>query len=42
MKQALGSNGALVVEYQNYEMNEKDGIQPRATGVLIGLQFSLF
>jgi outer membrane protein with beta-barrel domain len=41
-KLALGSNGAIVVEYQNYDMKEKEGIQPRATGVLIGLQFSLF
>jgi hypothetical protein len=41
-KLALGSRGAVVVEYQNYDLKEKEGIQPRATGVLIGLQFSLF
>ena len=32
----------LVVEYQNYDLKEKEGIQPRATGVLIGLQLTLF
>jgi opacity protein-like surface antigen len=42
MKQALGSRGAVVVEYQNYDFKEKEGLEPRATGVLIGLQFSLF
>jgi hypothetical protein len=41
-KLALGSNGAIVVEYQNYDLKEKEGIQPRATGVLIGLQLTLF
>jgi len=40
MKQAVGRNGAVFVEFQNYDFNEKDGLQPAANGVLLGLQFS--
>jgi len=27
------------VEYQNYDMKEKDGIKPEATGVPLGVQY---
>ena len=39
MKQAVTKNVSLLVEYQNYDMKEKDGIKPEATGVLVGVQY---
>ena len=40
MKQAVGSHGAVFVEFQNYDFKEKDGLTPAANGVLLGIQFS--
>jgi OOP family OmpA-OmpF porin len=40
MKQAVGGYGAVFVEFQNYDFDEKDGLKPAANGVLLGLQFS--
>jgi opacity protein-like surface antigen len=40
MKGAVAKNLALVVEYQNYDMNEKEGIKPDAVGVLLGAQYT--
>lgn len=40
MKGAVAKNLALVVEYQNYDMKEKEGIKPDAVGLLLGAQFT--
>jgi opacity protein-like surface antigen len=40
MKGAVAKNLALVVEYQNYDMKEKEGIKPEAVGLLLGAQFT--
>jgi opacity protein-like surface antigen len=40
MKGAVAKNLALVVEYQNYDMHEKEGIKPDAVGVLLGAQYT--
>jgi opacity protein-like surface antigen len=40
MKGAVAKNLALVVEYQNYDMKEKEGIKPDAVGVLLGAQYT--
>ena len=40
-KQEVARHAAVLVEFQNYVMKEKDGLKPESTGVLIGLQFSL-
>jgi len=41
MKQEVARHAALLVEFQNYVMKEKDGLKPESTGVLLGFQFSL-
>jgi opacity protein-like surface antigen len=40
MKGAVAKNLALVVEYQNYDMKEKEGVKPDAVGVLVGAQYT--
>jgi opacity protein-like surface antigen len=40
MKGAVAPNLALVVEYQNYVLKEKDGVKPDAVGVLLGAQYT--
>jgi opacity protein-like surface antigen len=40
MKGAVAKNASVLVEYQNYDMKEKDGVKPEATGVLLGVQYS--
>lgn len=40
MKGAVAKNLALVVEYQNYDMKEKEGVKPDAVGVLLGAQYT--
>jgi opacity protein-like surface antigen len=42
MKGAVTKNLALVVEYQNYDLKEKDGIKPEAVGLLLGAQYSFW
>ena len=36
MKGAVAKNLALVVEYQNYVLKEKEGAKPEAVGVMLG------
>ena len=40
MKGAVHKNLCLVVEYQNYDLKEKDGFKPEAVGVLLGAQYT--
>jgi opacity protein-like surface antigen len=40
MKGAVAKNLCLVVEYQNYDFKEKDGVKPEAVGLLLGAQFT--
>jgi len=40
MKGAVHKNLCLVVEYQNYDLKEKEGIKPDAVGVLLGAQYT--
>ena len=42
MKGAVAKNLALVVEYQNYDLKEKDGIKPESVGVMLGFQYTLW
>lgn len=42
MKGAVAKNLALVVEYQNYVLKEKEGIKPDAVGVLLGFQYTIW
>ena len=42
MKGAVTKNLALVVEYQNYDLKEKEGIKPDAVGLLLGAQYSFW
>jgi opacity protein-like surface antigen len=42
MKGAVAKNLALVVEYQNYDLKEKEGIKPDAVGVLLGAQYTFW
>jgi opacity protein-like surface antigen len=42
MKGAVAKNLALVVEYQNYDLKEKEGIKPDAVGLLLGAQFTFW
>jgi opacity protein-like surface antigen len=40
VKQAVSPNLALSLEYQNYDLEEKDDLTPRSTGVVLGVQFT--
>ena len=40
VKQAVSRNLAVSLEYQNYDLEEKDGLTPRSTGVVLGVQFA--
>ena len=42
MKGAVAKNLALVVEYQNYDLKEKEGIKPDAVGLLLGFQYTFW
>ena len=42
MKGAVAKNLALVVEYQNYDLKEKEGVKPDAVGVLLGAQYTFW
>lgn len=42
MKGAVARNLALVVEYQNYDLKEKEGIKPDAVGLLLGAQYTFW
>lgn len=42
MKGAVAKNLALVVEYQNYDLKEKEGIKPDAVGLLLGAQYTFW
>ena len=42
MKGAVARNLALVVEYQNYVLKEKEGIKPESVGVLLGAQYTFW
>ena len=42
MKGAVAKNLALVVEYQNYDLKEKEGIKPESVGVMVGFQYTLW
>jgi opacity protein-like surface antigen len=42
MKGAVAKNLALVVEYQNYDLKEKEGIKPESVGVMVGFQFTIW
>jgi opacity protein-like surface antigen len=40
MKGAVAKNLAMVVEYQNYDLKEKEGVKPDAVGVVLGAQYT--
>jgi opacity protein-like surface antigen len=40
MKGAMTPNLALVLEYQNYDLKEKEGVKPDAVGVVVGVQYT--
>lgn len=40
MKGAVHKNLCLVVEYQNYDLKEKNGLKPEGVGVLLGAQYT--
>jgi opacity protein-like surface antigen len=42
MKGAVAKNLALVVEYQNYVLKEKEGAKPEAVGVMLGAQYTFW
>jgi len=42
MKGAVARNLALVVEYQNYDLKEKEGTKPEAVGVMLGAQYTFW
>ena len=42
MKGAVAKNLAVVVEYQNYDLKEKEGVKPEAVGVMLGAQFTFW
>jgi opacity protein-like surface antigen len=42
MKGAVAKNLALVVEYQNYDLKEKEGVKPDAVGVVLGAQYTFW
>ena len=40
MKGAVTKNLCVLVEYQNYDLKEKEGIKPESVGVLLGAQYT--
>ena len=42
MKGAVAKNLAVVVEYQNYDLKEKEGIKPESVCVVLGFQYTIW